>query len=85
MTLPVIPNPLARRLFLDRHALAEPPVGGCSGGTLAGLVGRIGFAQVDSINTVARAHEMILWSRRQGFRPAALKRALEGERSLWEH
>lgn len=85
MSLPVIPNPLARRLFLDRHALAEPPAGGCAGADLAGLVGRIGFVQVDSINTVARAHEMILWARRQGFRPAALKRALEGERRLWEH
>jgi uncharacterized protein YcaQ len=41
--------------------------------------------QVDSINTVARAHEMILWSRRQSFRPAALKRLLEHDRSLWEH
>ena len=41
--------------------------------------------QVDSINTVARAHEMILWSRRQSFKPAALKRLLERDRSLWEH
>ncbi len=25
--LPLIPNPRARRLFLDRHALSEAPVG----------------------------------------------------------
>jgi uncharacterized protein YcaQ len=49
------------------------------------LIERIGFVQVDSINTVARAHEMILWSRRQSFRPAALKQLLEHDRSLWEH
>lgn len=85
MTLTVIPNATARRLFLDRHALAEAPVGAASGAALAGLVGRIGFVQVDSITTVARAHDMILWSRRQGYRPPALKRALEGERRLWEH
>lgn len=85
MNLPVIPNAAARRHFLDRHALAEGPAGGCAGAALAGLVDRIGFVQVDSINTVARAHEMILWSRRTGFRPAALKRALERERALWEH
>jgi uncharacterized protein YcaQ len=85
MSLPVIPNPMARRLFLDRHALCEAPTGACAGATLAGLVDRIGFVQVDSINTVARAHDMILWSRRGGYRPAALKRALEGERRLWEH
>ena len=85
MTLPLIPNAVARRLFLDRHALAEAPVGPASGGELARLVGRIGFVQVDSITTVARAHDMILWSRRQAYRPPALKRLLEKDRSLWEH
>ena len=81
----LIPNLRARRLFLDRHALAEAPVGPASGAALAALVRRIGFVQVDSINTVARAHEMILWSRRQTFRPPALKRLIERDRSLWEH
>lgn len=81
----LIPNHVARNLFLDRHALAEAPVGPASGAALQNLVDRIGFVQVDSINTVARAHEMILWSRRQSFRPSALKRLLEQERSLWEH
>lgn len=85
MTLTVIPNHHARRIFLDRHALAEAPVGAASGAALAGLVERIGFVQVDSITTVARAHDMILWSRKQGYRPASLKRELEGARRLWEH
>ena len=74
-----------RRLFLDRHALAEGPTGPASAQALHDLIERIGFVQVDSINTVARAHEMILWSRRQSFRPAALKQLLEHDRSLWEH
>jgi hypothetical protein len=81
----LIPNLRARRLFLDRHALAEPPSGPASGQALHDLIERIGFVQVDSINTVARAHDMILWSRRQAFRPPALKRLLERDRSLWEH
>jgi uncharacterized protein len=81
----LIPNPRARRLFLDRHALAEAPSGPASGQDLHDLIERIGFVQVDSINTVARAHEMILWSRRQAFRPPGLKRLLEKDRSLWEH
>jgi uncharacterized protein len=85
MTLPLIPNRLARHLFLDRHALSEAPVGPASGQALHDLIDRIGFVQVDSINTVARAHEMILFTRRQSFRPAALKRLLERDRSLWEH
>ena len=85
MSLPLIPNDRARRVFLDRHALAEPPVGVAAGAGLAMLVDRIGFVQVDSINTVARAHDMILWSRRQGYRPPALAGLLERDRALWEH
>jgi uncharacterized protein len=81
----VIPNLRARRLFLHRHALSDAPVGPASGQALQGLIERIGFVQVDSINTVARAHDMILWSRRQAFRPPALKRLVERDRSLWEH
>ncbi len=81
----LIPNPRARRLFLDRHALSEAPSGPASGQALHDLIERIGFVQVDSINTVARAHDMILWSRRQSYRPPALKRLLERDRSLWEH
>ncbi|NHB76445.1 winged helix-turn-helix domain-containing protein [Rhodobacter calidifons] len=83
--LPLLSNPRARRLFLDRHALAEPRVGPASGQALHELITRIGFVQVDSINTIARAHDMILWSRRQAYRPPALKRLLETDRSLWEH
>jgi uncharacterized protein len=83
--LPLIANPRARRLFLDRHALSEAPVGPASGQSLHDLIERIGFVQVDSINTVARAHDMILWSRRQTYRAPALKRLLEKDRSLWEH
>jgi uncharacterized protein YcaQ len=81
----LIPNPRARRLFLQRHALCEAPVGPASGQALHDLIERIGFVQVDSINTVARAHDMILWSRRQSYRPPALKRLLERDRALWEH
>lgn len=85
MSVPVLPNALARRLFLHRHALAEAPVGPARGAALAGLIDRIGFVQVDSINTVARAHHMILWSRRATYRPDDLKRLIETDRALWEH
>ncbi|MES2665200.1 MAG: crosslink repair DNA glycosylase YcaQ family protein [Pseudomonadota bacterium] len=85
MTLPVLTNTAARRLFLDAHALIEPPTGPASGAALLGLIDRIGFVQVDSINTVERAHHMILFARRQTYQPAALARLLERDRSLWEH
>ncbi|MFN3825056.1 MAG: winged helix-turn-helix domain-containing protein [Pseudorhodobacter sp.] len=82
---PVLPNRHARHLFLDRHALSERPTGPAKGAALAALIDRIGFVQVDSINTVARAHDLILWSRRAAYRPEALKHLLERDRRLFEH
>ena len=52
---------------------------------MADLVERLGFLQVDSISTVARAHHMILFTRSTGYRPELLRRALEDERRLFEH
>lgn len=83
--VPLLPNSRARRIFLDRHALAEAPSGAASGAALHDLITRIGFVQVDSINTVERAHHMILWARRQSYRPEALVRLVERDRLLWEH
>ena len=49
------------------------------------LIRRLGFVQIDSINVLERAHHLILHSRFDGYRPAVLKRLLEGERVLFEH
>ena len=78
-------NTDARRLFLDRHGLAEDPSKRVAPAELQALIERLGFIQVDSINTVARAHDLILFSRRQCYRPRQLKSLLEKERSLFEH
>lgn len=80
-----IDNRTARRLFLDRHALAERPAGPARGAALLDLIQRLGFVQLDSINTVARAHDLILHARRPTYRPAHLKRLYETERGLFEH
>lgn len=85
MSVPVLTNTAARRVFLDRHALSEPPAGPSRGDDLAALIDRIGFVQVDSINTVERAHHMILFARRQAYRPAHLRPLLERDRRLFEH
>lgn len=83
--LPRLANRDARRLFLDRHALAEQPTGPSRGADLHDLIERLGFVQIDSINTVERAHHMILFARRQGYRPKHLKPLLERDRHLFEH
>ena len=86
MSAPIaLPNSAARRLFLQRHGLAEAPAGPAHGADLLALIDRLGFVQVDSINTVARAHDLILFSRRPAYRPAALQRLLERDRTLFEH
>lgn len=78
-------NRTARRLFLDRHALIEPPTGPAGTAEMQALIERLGFVQVDSVQTVARAHHMILWSRRQRYRPATLGHLLERDRSIFEN
>lgn len=80
-----IDNRTARRIFMDRHALLEPPAGAARGADLAGLIHRLGFVQLDSINTVERAHHMILWSRRRSYKPPNLRPLLERDRVLFEH
>ncbi len=84
-TRPVIDNRSARNLFLARHALSENPRQKQSSADLLSLIERIGFVQVDSINTVARAHDMILFARNQTYRPGHLKRLLEKDRDLFEN
>jgi len=85
MSLPRLDNLAARRVFLDAHALLERPGARAHGAELAGLVHRLGFVQVDSVNTMARAHDLILWSRRPGTRPDALRHLNDTARATFEH
>ncbi|MGH6897207.1 MAG: winged helix-turn-helix domain-containing protein [Geminicoccaceae bacterium] len=75
----------ARRLVLDLQGLGDPPRRRLSTDGVVALVERLGFVQVDSISTVARAHHMILFARNQTYRPELLRRALERDAGLFEH
>lgn len=81
---PVIDNYTARRIFLDRHLLSGTPSGSGKGADLQSVLDHLGFVQVDSVNTLARAHDLILWSRRQQYRPAALSNLVQS-RGGFEH
>ncbi|WP_163847733.1 winged helix-turn-helix domain-containing protein [Pseudooceanicola aestuarii] len=85
MVRPQLTNRQARRIFLDRHGLADVPSGPGKGADLAQVIHRLGFVQVDSVNTVARAHDLILFARRPAYRPAHLTRLIEQDRALFEH
>jgi hypothetical protein len=78
-------NDAARRLFLHRHLLAEPPTGPGKGADLQALIERLGFVQLDSVRTVERAHHMILFARRPAYRPRHLAPLLDRDRLLFEH
>lgn len=81
---PFITNAAARRLFLARHGLSGTNSGGGIDG-LAGLIDQLGFVQIDSVNTVERAHHMILAARRPGYAQANLQTLSERRRGLFEH
>lgn len=83
--IPVIDNRRARHIFLVRHGLSGAPSGGGKSADVAGVIGDLGFVQLDSVNTFARAHDLILWSRRQQYRPPALGHALARDRHVFEH
>ncbi|WP_458791463.1 winged helix-turn-helix domain-containing protein [Yoonia sp. MH D7] len=85
MTIPVIDNTRARRIFLSRHGLSAAPSGAAKSADMAGVIAGLGFVQLDSVNTFARAHDLILWSRRQQYRPDALGHALARDRHVFEH
>ncbi|MDD7970925.1 winged helix-turn-helix domain-containing protein [Roseinatronobacter alkalisoli] len=85
MIRPFLNNQHARRLFLDRHLLLRPGSGPGKGKDLDGVLQGLGFVQVDSVNTLARAHDLILWSRRGQYRPQALERLVAASRTAFEH
>ena len=79
MTL-TLDNATARRVFLARHGLAGPVPR-----DVADLVDHLGFVQVDSVNTVERAHHMILSARSKPYRPRHLRPPVERHRTLFEN
>lgn len=85
MTRAILKNKPARALFLDRHLLSAAPSGTGKGEDLLNLITQLGFVQVDSINTVERAHHMVLRARRAAYRPKNLTPLLEQDHSLFEH
>ena len=83
--LPQIDNRTARAIFLERHGLAQSPAGPGKGADLQQVIDDLGFVQIDSINTVARAHHMILHSRRPAYRARHLALLHDRDRGVFEH
>lgn len=77
-----IDNKTARQLWLESQGLWQSPTGPLD---ILGMIKRLGFVQLDSIQMVARAHHHILWSRNQNYRESMLDGLYRRERSVFEH
>ena len=78
-------NRRARHLLLHLQGLSDPPRRRQTLDGLHELIERLGYVQIDSINTVERAHHMILFARNQTYRQKQLTRLVERERRLFEN
>ena len=79
-----ISNRDARRLWLDAQGLADAPTGPATSDDLMAVVRSLGFVQLDTLRVVARAHDHILWSRRQRYREGGLDNLVKN-RLAFEH
>ena len=77
-----IENKIARQLWLESQGLSVSPKGTLD---LLGMIKKLGFVQLDSIQVVSRAHHHILWSRNQNYREPMLDILLANDRSVFEH
>lgn len=82
MTALRIDNKTARQLWLASQGLGAAPTGPLD---VLGIIKRLGFVQLDTIQVVARAHHHILWSRNQNYREPMLDKLLGKERAVFEH
>lgn len=83
-SLPLISAPAAQRLLLGAQGLLDDPARRATTASLQTLIGKLGFVQVDTINILARAHDLTLFSRLDGYQPEHLRKLLEDKRSLFE-
>lgn len=77
-----ISNKEARQLWLSSQGLGEAPTGPLN---VLGIIKKLGFVQLDTIQVVSRAHHHILWSRNQHYREPMLDQLLGQDRSIFEH
>ena len=72
-------------LFLQAQGLLDDPHRAATPASLARLIDRLGYVQVDSINRVDRGHHLTLGARLYGYQPRHLHHLLVKRRSLFEH
>ncbi|MCX7025205.1 MAG: winged helix DNA-binding domain-containing protein [Spirochaetes bacterium] len=82
--LDILNRATARRALLSASAGFPPHFADGSEGTLA-AIRAIGFIQIDTNSTVARAHDHALWSRVPGYEPSMISGLETGPRRVFEY
>ncbi|MEM7228870.1 MAG: crosslink repair DNA glycosylase YcaQ family protein [Planctomycetota bacterium] len=75
----------ARRLLMQGAGLLERTDQPATSAVLHDVLDHLGYVQLDTINTVVRAHEHILHTRLDNYVPGDLLHALAAHRRLFEH
>ena len=75
----------AAELFLGAQGLLEDPGRPATKAALSKLIHGLGFVQLDTINVLARAHDLTLFSRLHGYKRTHLAALAEADRVLFEH
>jgi len=81
----ILANKPARHIALASTGLHCAPAGPCNKQILLELIKSLGYVQQDPLQVVARAHDHILWSRNNQYRPKLLDRLMEEDRLIFEH
>ncbi len=83
--VPSIPADQAAGLLLHSQGLLDDPTRRPTRSALLRTIRRMGYVQIDSINVLARAHDLILQARFQDYRPTQLARLVERDKALFEN
>ena len=80
----LIPSSGAARLFLEAQGLLADPSRRATKPELKQTLDTLGFLQLDTIQVLARAHDLILRTRLEGYEPAQLQALVEKDKALFE-
>ena len=75
----------ARRHWLRAQRLDAAAPFGAGPAAVRAAVEHLGYVQIDTIHVIERSHHHILFTRNDRYRPADLRKALEGERTAFEN
>ena len=78
-------NQQARQLAISSAGLFKSAPVACDKDQLQNIINFLGYVQQDPLNVVARAHDHILWSRNQRYKPGDLDKHLEEHQLVFEH